>query len=95
MTLGMLERTFVGRDSRHWLMEVTIRFDDDAAFIICISGLVTVSGRQHFQIGKSANKGNKKPTIIKNIDYPDSSEALQLIILEKRRIKGDLIQFLK
>ena len=55
--IGNVEKNF--RSLRHWL--ATISFDGVAAFRNCISGLVFVSGRLHFEIGKSENKSNYNP----------------------------------
>ena len=88
-----------------WLRRKSLRTDllspndddngDDSIFgytFEYISGLVTVSGRWHFEIGKRATK---IPTILKNIYNSDRLEALPLTTFEKRRIMGDLTYFVK
>ena len=69
-------------------------FDGEAAFIICISGLVTIRVGDISRLEKVQKCATKIPTILKNIDYLDRLEALHLSTLEKRRTRGDLIYML-
>ena len=43
------------------------------------------------RLEKVQKRVTKIPTILKNIDYLDRLEALNLTTLEKRRTRGDLI----
>ena len=91
--IGHVRKNF--RWYRHFLTKATKCFDGKAAFRICISCLVTVSGSWHFEIRKSPKRATKILTFLKSIDYLDRLEALQFTTLEKRRTRVNLIYMFK
>jgi len=93
MTLGMLKRTFVGRDIGLWkqLYVSMVRPHLEYAFQVWSPFRVGDISR----LEKVQKRATKIPNILKNIDYLDRLEALHLTTLEKRRTRGDLIYMFK
>jgi len=57
--------------------------------------MVTVQKEEHTGVENVQRRATKRFKQLKNLSYEDRLKKLNLITLEERRIRGDLIQFFK
>ena len=91
--LGMLKRTFVTRNVKIWKKLYTTYVRPHLEF--AVSAWNPYLKKDINTLEKVQRRATKISPTIKNLTYENRLQALKLTTLEKRRIRGDLIQKFK
>ena len=91
--LGMLKRTFVTRNKDIWKRLYTTYIRPHLEF--AVSAWNPYIKKDIETLEKVQRRATKISPTIKNLSYENRLTALKLTTLEKRRIRGDLIQYFK